>query len=102
MFRYDTSYNLLDTWGSINVATNADGDFSISSGLFVDASGRVLVAERGNHYVQVFDTDGTFIGKFGSLGTGEQNFHSPVVVAMFGTNISVLEDGNDRISQWTD
>jgi tripartite motif-containing protein 71 len=44
--------------------------------------GFIYVCDKENHRIQVFQSDGTFVGKFGQLGNGEgqlvSNFFSSV------------------------
>jgi len=49
-------------WGS---SGSEDGQFSNPSGLALDASGNVWVADCDNARVQQFDADGTFVSKWG-------------------------------------
>jgi DNA-binding beta-propeller fold protein YncE len=54
--------------------------------LGVDDSGYVYVADLGNHRVQKFTSDGTFVAKFGSYGSddGELTFPSGVALGDSG------------------
>ena len=47
----------LRKWGSQGTG---DGQFRDPIGIAVDGSGRVYIADRTNHRVQVFSSDGTF------------------------------------------
>ena len=67
-------------------------------GLTVDAEGRVYVAERDNHRVQVFWSDGYWFDAFGERGTMDGQFDEPYDVAIAGDGrIYVSDGGNDRI-----
>ena len=61
--------------------------------------GMIAVAERGNHRIQVFDSNGTFAFKFGSNGTGDGEFNQPISVAISpsGGRIAVADIHNHRI-----
>lgn len=49
--------------------------------------------------VQIFQSDGTFVGKFGSIGTGISNFEHPHYLAVSNTNRVIVSDANNhRIS----
>jgi hypothetical protein len=37
----------------------------------------VYIADTDNHRIQVFDADGTFLGKWGSEGSGDGQFLAP-------------------------
>jgi tripartite motif-containing protein 71 len=43
-----------------------DGDLCRPWGVACDKEGRIVVADRSNNRVQVFEADGTFRHKFGS------------------------------------
>jgi tripartite motif-containing protein 71 len=66
------------------------------------ADAMLLVADRGNHRVLVFELDGTPVARFGSHGSGEGRFVFPQGVDMHETSgrIAVADFGNDRISVW--
>ena len=54
---------------------------------------------RTNNRIQVFDSNGNFITKFGTPGTGNGQFNQPVGVAVnpITGNVYVADAGNDRI-----
>jgi len=60
--------------------------------------GTVYVADTLNHRIQYFDDAGTFLGMWGSEGSGTGQFRTPfgVAVAPDGT-VYVVDQGNDRI-----
>lgn len=47
----------------------ADGEFDTAHDVALDARGRVYVADRENHRVQIFSPDGKFIGKWTGVGS---------------------------------
>jgi DNA-binding beta-propeller fold protein YncE len=66
-------------WGSRG---SADGQFKSSRSVVVTGSGEVVVADKGNHRVCVFDLDGTFRRSIGSQGNGPGQFEEPFLVAV--------------------
>jgi sugar lactone lactonase YvrE len=82
----------------------ADGQFNGPRGLHADASNRLFVCDTGNNRIQVFDLSGNFLAKFGSAGTGGDQFNTPYDVTVFGTAptavISIADRNNHRIVQW--
>ena len=72
--------HFIETWGK---AGNGDGeldfhrDTDIFGSLAFAPDGSFYVAEAGNHRVQHFGADRTFVAKFGSFGTDDDQFVSP-------------------------
>ena len=52
------------------------GYFDKPSGITVDSSGNIYVADDNNKRIQKFDSEGTYIGKFGTYGSDEGDFKS--------------------------
>jgi len=63
-----------------------DGQFMNPAGIAIDSNGRFIVADTGNHRVQIFDSTGKFLDKFGSECTtfpcGPFEFRFPRAVAV--------------------
>lgn len=98
--------------GSVGVAGNAPGQFSFPRAVAVDAEGRVYVADSGNHRVQVFNPDGSFLRQWGSLckldtgegcvGGGDGQFNEPwgIAVGQDGS-VYVSDTWNHRLQKFT-
>ena len=80
---------------------DGDGQFNSPAGIALDASGRVWVADNGNHRVQVFDQDGTFLYKFGARGDGDGQFFRPIDVALTPGFAYVSDPGNHRVQEFS-
>ena len=96
--------------GRFGVRGNGDGRFaSGSTDLGVDGLGRVYATDTGNHSVQVFDSRGQFLRRFGSDGvrqlrsggSGPEDFSLPrgLAIDTLG-HIYVADQGNDRVQRW--
>lgn len=97
---YDPAYTRLSSFGGPG---SADGQFGGPSGIAVDASGRVFVADHLNNRVQQFTESGVFVQAWGSGGSGPGNFNGPVDVAVSETgDIYVVDLGNNRIQVFRD
>jgi len=83
--KFDSSGNLLLSWGE--PGTTEPGHFTLPHGVGLDADGRVLVCDRENHRVQVFDQDGNFL----TMWTG---FRQP-------TDVKVGPDGEVYVPELT-
>ena len=59
---FDAQGNFLRKWGELG---SGDGQFRFPSGIAIDSSGTVYVADNENHRIQVFDAQGNFLRKWG-------------------------------------
>ncbi len=106
--QFDASGAFTREWGSEGRGTGSGSIlFFLPSGISVDASGKVYVADTGNEQVQVFSATGTRTNVF-SIGRGdlENQFRSPTGVAVLSTQspfngqIAVSDFGNNRVQLW--
>ncbi len=63
-----------------------EGQLQRPTGIAVDQNGRLIVADRDNHRMQVFLSSGEFLTKFGAKGEKEGEFNDP-------HGLAVLTDG---------
>ncbi len=83
---FDPDGNFLRQWGR----NGGDGTYGIEDGEFnepwdisINSTGHIFVTDCSNHRIQVFDSAGNFIDKFGanggngSIGTGDGEFDTP-------------------------
>lgn len=93
---------------SLSSALGAPGDFLFEwgqkynfnrpVGVAVDGSGNLYVVDAGNSLVQVFDSKGAFLRRWGSSGFGDGQFRNPYGIAVDGSgNVYVADTGNCRI-----
>ena len=77
---------------------SGDGMFQYPLGMAVTDKDEIVVADCGNHRVQVFDSNGTFLRSFGHKGEKAGEFNGPFGIA---TNkdrkIFVAERDNNRV-----
>jgi hypothetical protein len=103
--KYTPSYELLETWGGWG---SGDGQFGQRSsatsstlgpqGLCFDAGQNLVACDPVNHRVQVFSRSGEFLLKFGTEGSGNGQFSSPVAAVVSPDNkIYVADRDNHRI-----
>lgn len=102
----------------------ADGKFNYPWGITTDALGFIYVCDKENHRIQVwhslhteiklkmwrkkyliarfispyqvFQSDGTFVGKFGTCGSGEGQLEHPHYIAVSNTNRVIVSDSNNH------
>ena len=93
-----------DTQSHCLVELNNDGNFVRSIGklkqpghVAIDDEENIIVTDRGDDCVYIFNPDGTLRLKFGSSGTGKGQMKGPLGLATDGENILVSEWGNKRI-----
>ena len=104
--KFDSTGGFITKWGSLGPN---DGQFTfadIASGIIgitvVPSSGDVYVSDFGNHRIQMFDSDGTFLTKFSSVGSGNGQVDHPAGIALDqNDNIYVADSGNSRIQAFT-
>lgn len=68
---YAPDGTMLRQWGKMGVG---DGEFDCPGGLAISAEDRVYIADQTNHRVQVFDTMGKFLFKWGEYGNEPGQF----------------------------
>jgi len=89
---------------SLSFATEGheDGQVSRPWGLCVDKLGHVLVSDRRNNRVQVFNPDGSLKFKFGRKGVGNGEFDLPAGICVDVDNrIIVVDKDNHRVQIFT-
>ncbi|MCW5865514.1 MAG: hypothetical protein KIT52_20670 [Anaerolineae bacterium] len=93
-----------DCWAGIG--GNGDGQFDDPFGVAV-YGGNVYVADTFNHRVEVFDTNGNYLDKWGSEGSGDGQFKYPYgLTADAAGNVYVADsnafsgNSNDRIQKF--
>lgn len=79
-----------------NAAT--DSQIDAPERIIEDPSGKILVIERFQHKIKVFDATGTYLTSIGSQGAGNNQFFDPTDIAFDKNNLMyVCDSGNHRI-----
>jgi sugar lactone lactonase YvrE len=83
---------------TLGKAGTGPGEFNRPEGLCIDGQDRLYVADSCNHRIQIFSSDGQFIGAYGKpgKGLGELNYPYDICVDADGWQY-VCEFGNSRI-----
>ena len=75
-----------------------NGEFYCPTGIAFDSHGNIVVADRGNHRVQVFDRNGNFLSKFGEQGSLDHQLQYPEGLSINSNgDIIVADKGNKLI-----
>lgn len=78
------------------------GEFSEPMGVTTDSRGHIYVADTGNHRVQVFTADGSFLRVFGSEGEGSGQLYFPTDVRVGRDGeVFVFDLHSRRVQQFT-
>ena len=98
--KYNPAGELLFSWGS---AGTGAGEFDLPHCVRVDADDRVLVADRSNNRIQIFDTEGRFVEEWGDF-THPDTIHIDrdgiVYVAELDQRVSILTLQGELLARW--
>jgi DNA-binding beta-propeller fold protein YncE len=76
------------------------GQFDSPTGIAVDGTGNILVADTNNGRIEKFSATGAFLSILGTKGSGQGQFRAPNGIAVDGTgNIYVTDAGNHRVEK---
>lgn len=71
-------------------------------GIACDKEGHIIVADRSNNRIQIYKLDGSFVRRFGSVGTARGQFQLPTGVAVDNRRrIIVADKDNHRVQIFT-
>jgi DNA-binding beta-propeller fold protein YncE len=102
---FDANGRFVTMWGKQG---SAPGEFNFLradgnkiGAVVLDSYENIYVADNANQRMQKFDNRGVFLMEWGSHGTGDGQFLSPVGVAVdLQGNIYVIDDGRDDIQKF--
>ena len=77
---------------------SGDGMLKLPYGVAVSDGGEIVVVDHGNHRVQVFDSNGTFLRSFGHKGESAGELDNPTGIAIDKDRTILISDwGNHRV-----
>lgn len=98
--RFSTEGKLLCTWGGYG---NGPGQFDTPHCVRVDKDGRVLIVDRGNSRVQIFDPEGQYLESWNHLQAANDLYidqDNIVFLAEAPGRVSILNLNGEILSQW--
>lgn len=80
---------------------SGNGQFKDPSDVAFDGAGNIIVADRGNHRIQVLSAAGNFITAFGGEGSAPGKFRNPIGVDVDASgNVYVTDLSNNRVQKF--
>jgi len=101
--KFDSDGQFLTKWGSMGSGNGqfGFGMYGAAWGIAITPSNVVYVVDYGNHRVQSFDVEGTYLSQFGSMGSGNGQFMTACQVSFdVGGNIYVSDVVNCRVQKF--
>lgn len=103
--KYSSAFALLATWGGTGTTDGKFGaePYGTASGIAIDSSENVYVADRSNLRIQKFNSSGTFLAKWGGTwGDTDGLFKIPYDVATDSLgNVYVADEYNNRVQKFS-
>ena len=91
--KFGAEGELVKSWGTFGTGP---GEFALVHNLAVDSQGRVLVCDRENNRIQIFDGEGDYLGEWTDL-------HMPGDIYVKDGVVYVVEQGEEGgVSIWTE
>jgi len=81
------------------IAGAGAGQFNGPKGITVDSSGNLWVADAGNSRIQEYNSGGEYLQEFGSEGSGQLQFKTPLGIVFDSGNLYVAERDNNRVQE---
>ena len=84
------------------VSDIGDGQFLWPGGIALDRDENVFVTDQPCNSIVMFKSDGTFLGKWGVLGSGDGEFDTPSGIAFDESdNLYIADTKNHRVERFT-
>jgi DNA-binding beta-propeller fold protein YncE len=90
--KFDHEGNFLKSWGRYG---GEPGEFNLPHSVVVDDKGRVYVGDRENQRIQIFDSDGTYLTQWTSIGYPYGLFIT------LDQHVWMIDGGYDRVVEFS-
>ncbi len=87
---------------SATIGTSGTGKLNGPRGVAADGKGHVWVVDRANNRVVEFSETGTYLGQFGSAGSGNGQFNNPWGITYAEGTLWVADTGNYRVQEFNE
>ncbi len=101
--KYTSTGALITSWGVPGSANPVD--FYLPHGITLDNEGRLLVCDRENHRIQVFDQEGEFLYMRRGFRQPADAVVGPdgaIYIAELGHRFTIIDDDGEILAQWGD
>jgi DNA-binding beta-propeller fold protein YncE len=79
-----------------------DGQFAWPVAMAFDNRERLYITDEHHHRISIFDTSGTFLGKWGVFGSGAGELNGPAGIAIDAEDhVYIVDQNNHRIQKFT-
>lgn len=98
--RFSTQGELIQSWGQPG---SGKGEFNLPHSVWVDKEGRVLVADRENHRIQIFTSDGDYITEWGGFLQPTDiwmDSSDTVYISELGNRVSILTGSGELLARF--
>jgi len=93
--KFDAQGRLLKSWGSEG---SGPGQFRLPHSISVDPFGRILVPDRENHRIEIFDPDGNYLAEWSNARW--PGLHWPNEAYVHDDGLVYLTEAGYRVSVW--
>ena len=102
VLKFSAQGQLLAVAGKRYTKSELEGEFNDPIGIAVASNGDIIVCDKGNHRIQVFDSQLNFKRSFGKQGKKTNEFHHPRDVAFDSEgNVYVVDCSNFCVKVFT-
>lgn len=81
---------------------DGDGQMIWPVAMAFDSEERLYITDEYNNRISIFDTDGNFLGKWGSVGNGDGEIDGPAGIAIDANDgVYIVDQNNNRVQKFS-